>query len=151
MLELHRIVIFTSAVAIGLTSCSEVNEKINLSIQEAGCHFYNNRQFLHRNVCLMPNYHSNESPENIDGVSNVDIRFAKVKVLEVNEKKNKVTFLISQYMEWKDRRIRANFSAITSRHIKLPPKKVTKIWHPNLDMFTPVSYTHLTLPTIYSV
>ena len=85
----------------------------------------------------MPHYQSNESPENTDdGETFVDIEFEKIKVLEVNERNNKITFLLSQYMEWDDPRIKANFSAMPNGYTKLSTKNMKEIWHPDIDMFT---------------
>ena len=66
----------------------------------------------------------------------VDVEFLKIKILEVNERSNKITFLLSQYMEWEDPRIKATFSDIPNLYINLSPSNVNEIWHPNIDMFT---------------
>ena len=111
-------------------------------IEEAGCKYHSDIQLLMRNVCLMPEYQLNEPPRNSDGKTNIDVHLKMVpQVLEINEKKNKITVQITQYMEWEDSRISANLSAISNmvdlhNYVKLPPSAVHKIWNPNLDMYT---------------
>ena len=58
-------------MAFEFSSGVEEKENIKFSIQQAGCHFNSNKQFLQRNVCIMPHYHSNESPENTDDGKNI--------------------------------------------------------------------------------
>ena len=117
----------------------KANSKVKQMVEEAGCPFVNSRQLLVRNVCLMPNYQPNELP-NIDqlGETKVDIYLHEAKILEIDEKKDKITVKLSQLMEWGEPRIRANFSAVskTIPQIKLSPKNTRSLWYPDLDMFT---------------
>ena len=119
----------------------ELND-IKIAIEQAGCPFSSNEQLLQRHICLMPNYHKNEPPENEIKTTNVNIDWRHVpKVLKVEEKENLVTIQIRQYMEWLDPRIRVNISAMknmehASDWMKFAPPIVEKIWHPNLDIHT---------------
>ena len=88
-----------------------LQEKIN----EAGCPFVTENQLIERNVCLLPDYASNESPKTKIGVTTISIYFLHVYILEVEEQKNQLTMEILQYIDWKEPRIRANF---TSGHTK---------------------------------
>ena len=105
-------------------------------IEEAGCPYHGEDQFLQNNQCLLPNYISGESPKNQENKTFVDFLLKKIRVLEIDERKNMITYMISQYMEWKDPRIKSNFSSMTSKWTKLSPSGVEKIWHPNLAMYT---------------
>ena len=111
-------------------------------IEDAGCPFHDTSQLIRKNVCLMPDYESYEPPDNGNGKSNVDTDlWEPPKILQINERKNKITIQLQQFMEWKDPRIRANISAMSdmlhpSSLITFTPKMVEKIWHPNLDMHT---------------
>ena len=154
------------AVTIPNNACMEMNNAIRQAITNAGCPYHDRTQFLAKNICLMPEYHSTEPPENNYGQTNVDIDWWKIpQVLDIDEKRNKITLQLAQFMEWQDPRIKVNISAMPTMqysysYSKLPPIKVKDIWHPNLDMYTmdirgwkslydpySVSYTHLTLPT----
>ena len=120
------------------------NEPVDLKnlIKEAGCPFYNKKQLLINNVCLMPDYQKNEHPENSNGIVLVDTDwFQAPQVLDVDEKKNRITFQLQQYMEWSDPRIKVNMSAMKSLQnskswIKFPPLIENRIWHPDLDLHT---------------
>ena len=83
-------------------------------IEEAGCPFQNNAQFLQRKQCLMPNYLSIESPRNVENNTSVDIKFTHIHVIELHERKNTITLKIRQYMEWQDARIISDFSSMSS-------------------------------------
>ena len=110
-----------------------LQEKIN----EAGCPFVTENQLIERNVCLLPDYASNESPKTKIGVTTISIYFLHVYILEVEEQKNQLTMEILQYIDWKEPRIRANFtSAHTKNKIKVSSKNFRKIWHPDLDIYT---------------
>ena len=70
-------------------------------IKEAGCPFNSKDQLLINYVCLMPDYQKNEHPENSNGIVIVDTDwFNTPQVLDVDEKKNRITFQLVQYMEW---------------------------------------------------
>ena len=120
------------------------NENVDLKdlIKEAGCPFHNKEQLLINEVCLMPDYQKNEHPENSNGIAIVDTDWFKApQVLNVDEKKNRITFQLIQYMEWLDPRIKVNMSAMKSLQnskswIKFPPLIENKIWHPDLDLHT---------------
>ena len=115
------------------------NNKLKQMVEDAGCTFVNSRQLLVRNVCLKPNYQSNELPTN-DGFEKtfVDIYLHEAKVLDIDEMKDKITIKLSQLMEWSEPRIRANFSAISKEvaQIKLSSKNIKSLWYPDLDMYT---------------
>ena len=115
------------------------NNKVKQMIEDAGCTFVDSRQLLVRNVCLKPNYQSNELPTN-DGFEKtfVDIYLHEAKVLDIDEMKDKITIKLSQLMEWSEPRIRANFSAISKEvaQIKLSSKNIKSLWYPDLDMYT---------------
>jgi hypothetical protein len=98
---------------------------------------------LLKNVCLMPEYQSHEPPKNDHGKTLVDVhwKFKAPQVIEIKEKKNKITLQMAQSFEWEDSRVKTNFSAIPSlKHassfFKLSPNIVKKIWHPYLDLIT---------------
>ena len=115
----------------------EVNNAIKEKIIEAGCPFVSETQHLERNVCLMPDYASNELPIDLEDTTNVSIYLLSAHVIEVDESKNTLTVELLQYMEWSEPRIRANFSSIIKQNkIKLSTKSVNKIWHPDLDVYT---------------
>ena len=82
----------------------------------------------------MPDYQLNELPTNFAGVTNVNLFLVGVRILEIEEKKNKITIQLSQYIDWTDQRIRASFR--NNDLIKLSPKAYLQIWQPDLDMFT---------------
>ena len=117
-------------------------DSTKMAIEAAGCPFHNVEQLLLDNVCLMPKYQKNEPPENSDGITVLDIDWLKApQILDVNERKNRITIQLQQYMEWVETRIIVNFSAIKQlKHItswiKFSPSVVEKIWHPNIDMHT---------------
>ena len=115
----------------------ENNYSTKEMIENAGCPFTSESQMLEKNVCLMPQYASNELPMNSNGPSNVSLYLLNVYVLEVDEVKNAVTVELLQYLEWTEPRIRANFSsAINQKKIKLSTKSTNRIWHPELDVYT---------------
>ena len=117
---------------------NKVDEKIKQMVEDAGCPFVSNAQFLVRNVCLMPDYQPNELPDSTEGMTKVHIYLHKALVLEIEEKKDKITVKVSQLMEWREPRIKANFSLVSKQYvqIKLSPKNIGSIWHPDLDMYT---------------
>ena len=117
----------------------KANNKLKQMVEEAGCPFIDSRQLLVRNVCLMPNYQSNELPNNDEfGTTKVDIYLHEAKVLEIDEKKDNIRVKLSQLMEWGEPRIRANFAAASKEvpQIKLASKSVKSLWYPDLDMYT---------------
>ena len=122
---------------------NDVNEEIMNKIKEAGCPPRNSNQFLLNNVCLMPDYQSHEPPANHHGKTLVDVHWylEAPQVIEIEEKKNKITIQIAQVFEWEDTRIKTNYSAISSlqhatSYFKISPNIVEKIWHPYLDLIT---------------
>ena len=129
-------------VTLSISSITEKNKSIREKVEEAGCPYFEDKQLLMENVCLMPHYQPNKPSDKTDVKIKVDLDYYEVpSVLEVDEKKNKITLDIMQHLEWKDSRIRANFSAMpnmmySTSHSKLTPAEVDKIWHPNHDMFT---------------
>ena len=129
-----RLIVVVMFVAIETKASNEVGERIKKMLEEAGCPFISRTQLLVRNVCLMPDYHVNELPTNSEGVTNVNLFLLKVRILQIEEKKNKITIELSQNMDWTDQRIRASFR--NNDLIKLSPKTFLQIWHPDLDMFT---------------
>ena len=115
----------------------QTNLIIKQKIKEAGCSFAAVSQLLERNVCLIPEYASNELPQNSKGVTDVNLYLLHAFVLEVEESKNKLTVELLQYLEWNEPRIRANFSASPNQNkIRLLAKNINRIWHPDLDIYT---------------
>lgn len=105
-------------------------------IENAGCQFVNTDQMLVTTVCLMPYYRSNESPfqqQHRNTLVNVELH--EVAVLGINEKKNKLTVKISQYLQWLEPRIKANFSKVDTGSIKLSPENLDQIWQPHVDLY----------------
>ena len=109
-------------------------------IEEAGCTFFEAKQFLRKHVCTLPNYDVYEPPNDMDGQTIVDVDFWKPpKILEINEKKNRITIQVVQFVEWEDSRIKINTSAMPrmlhdTSYIKFTPGMIEKIWHPYLDL-----------------
>ena len=118
------------------------NRQVENLIEEAGCPYHSDEQLLLDNVCLMPNYKKNHPPVDSDGLAIVDTDWWIVpQLLDVDERKNRITIQLDQYMEWIDPRITINISAIKQLEnldgwIKFSQSEVEKIWHPNLDMHT---------------
>ena len=54
-------------------------------IKDAGCPFVSKDQLLVRNVCLMPYYRPNESPQVSNFIHYVDVNLLKADVLKVDE------------------------------------------------------------------
>ena len=142
-LTLYLIPSIFSTVMMTIDSSTIKHRNLSQEIEESGCPYRKDKQLLMKNVCLMPDYQLHEPPKNdVNGKTNVDVNFQTVpQLLEIHQKKNKITLQILQYIEWKDPRIRANLSAISNMlyyysWIKVDPSIVKKIWHPNLDMYT---------------
>ena len=116
----------------------EVDDVIKQSVKDSGCPFVGRHQLLERTACLMPDYALNEMPKNFkNGVTRVNIYLLHVYVLEVDENKKQMTIEILQYMDWKEPRIKANFTAAPNHtKIKVSSKNVNRIWHPDLDIYT---------------
>ena len=130
-------------VAASQKYSKENNKSIKQQVQKAGCPYHDEKQLLRESICLMPHYQPFDPPEKSDRKVQVDIDYYEVPhVLEIDEDKNKIVLDIMQHMEWKDPRIRYDFSSIPNMrhdnvsHIKFSPAEVDKIWHPNLDTFT---------------
>ena len=117
----------------------ELKEKLKQLIEEAGCPFISTNQLLVRSVCLMPYYQSNEPPIGLDSLTHVNIDLQEVYILEIDEKRNKITIQMSQDIQWIETRIRANFSAVHPEInlIKLAPNNFFRIWHPDLELYVP--------------
>ena len=118
------------------SSDNMANNRTKILIEDAGCPFQSNNQFLQGNQCLMPYYVSSDPPNAVQNRTLVDMYYYKINVSDVEERKNKVTLVISQYMEWQDARIVSNFSTMSANWTKLAPNNVEKIWHPNSGMYT---------------
>ena len=112
------------------------NNRTQSLIEEAGCPYQGNAQFLQIRHCLMPNYLSSEPPKNVVNKTLVDGFFEHIRVLKVHERDNKITLQINQYMEWQDERIMSDFSSLSSSSTRLAPNAVDKIWHPNIGTYT---------------
>ena len=119
-------------------SPDQVNNVMKQKINDAGCSFVAEDQLLEKNVCLMPDYASNEAPKNSKGVTQINLYLLHAFVLEVDEMKNKLTIELLQYLSWSEPRIKANISASTQNKnkIKLSTKNIKRIWHPELDVYT---------------
>ena len=131
---LALLILITSVLSIQY----EENDIVKKKVEEAGCPFVGRKQLLERTVCLMPHYALNEMPKNTENdVTLVNIYLLHVYILEVDEGKNQITIEVLQYMDWKEPRIRANFSTTHGKNkIKLSSKNVNMIWHPELDIYT---------------
>ena len=116
----------------------EENNVIKQKIINAGCPFVAANQLLEKNVCLMPDYASNELPKAYNWlVTTVKIYLLHVYVMEINENKNQITVEILQYIDWREPRIRANFTTAHSKaKIKVSTKSAQRIWYPDLDIYT---------------
>ena len=104
-------------------------------IEDAGCPFLSKDQMLVRNVCLMPNYQSNESPQEFNLIHFVDVNLLKADILKVDEENDKLKIHIIQNYHWFDHRIRATLT-YPGQLIKLAPSNVFQIWHPDRDIYT---------------
>ena len=137
------VLIVTLLFDIGVSQKYENNKSIKQQVEWAGCPYHDETQLLRESICLMPHYQQYDPPEKSGRKVQVDIDFYEIPhVLEIDENKNKIVLNIMQHMEWKDSRIRYNFSSIPNimhdnvSHTKFSPSEVGKIWHPNLDIFT---------------
>ena len=83
----------------------------------------------------MPDYHSNEPPEDVNGETYVHIEFGKAHVLKINEGANKITVLLHQYIEWEDMGIGAKYCH-EGEAIKFHQSHLNKIWHADKEIFT---------------
>ena len=89
------------------------NRQIENLVEEAGCPYHHEEQLLLDNVCLMPNYKKNDPPVDSDGLAIVDTDWWIVpQLLDVEERKNRITIQLDQYMEWIEPRIMINISSI---------------------------------------
>ena len=104
-------------------------------IDDTGCPYVSQDQMLVRNVCLMPHYQPNESPQESNFNHYVDVNLLKADILKVDEDNDKLKIHIIQNLHWFDHRIRANLS-YAGQLIKLAPSNVIQIWHPELDLYT---------------
>ena len=121
-------------------------------IENAGCPFVSPDQMLVTNVCLMPYYRSNQAPfEHLHTKTQVNIDLYEVAVLEINEKKKKLTVKISQHLAWVEPRIRANFSGVENDIIKLSSDNFFQIWQPDVDLYSPnlIGWESLYAPRLY--
>ena len=137
-MTLKMICLIVFCVFINEVTSSDLKENhLKDSVEEIGCPFMNLNQLLLENVCLMPDYQYSEPPENTkDGMTDVYFEFyTGAQVLELKERKNKITILIHQYIEWVDPNIKAQFFS-PDESIKLPHDKISKIWQPDLDTIT---------------
>ena len=131
------------AMAININAIHEKNSidiDIKQMIEAAGCVFYETKQWIRKNVCLEAYYERYEPPIDVNGHTNVDVDLWKPpRILEIDEKINRITIQVGHYMEWQDSRIKINISAMSklshdASYIKFAPAMVEKIWHPNLDL-----------------
>ena len=121
-------------------------------IENAGCPFVSPDQMLVTNVCFMPYYRSNQAPfEHLHTKTQVNIDLYEVAVLEINEKKKKLTVKISQHLAWVEPRIRANFSGVENDIIKLSSDNFFQIWQPDVDLYSPnlIGWESLYAPRLY--
>lgn len=139
LLKIMYAIAFVLFMIIKTCLCAqyEIGNLAKQKIIDAGCPFVSTNQLLERNVCLMPEYALNEMPKNFNGKTRVNSYLLHVYVLEVDEMKNQITIEILQYMDWKEPRIKANFSAAHNKNkIKILSKNFKRIWHPDLDIYT---------------
>ena len=124
-------------IHLAASSLDVKNNPMQDLIENIGCPYKNLNQLLTEDVCRMADYSTSEPPENTaDGNTEVNFEFySEPQVLEMDEKKNKITILIHQYMEWEDPNIKARFDNLDDS-IKFPHEKMTMIWYPDLMTIT---------------
>ena len=134
----HQVIFVLLMIISEIRGNEGLNEEMKQEIQEAGCPFRATNQLLVQNICLMPNYHSNEPPNGLYTRTNVFIQLHGAFMLEVNEKDNRFTIQISENLQWLEPRMRTNFSKVPKdiHMIKLSEDSYSKIWHPGKDMHT---------------
>ena len=91
----------TTKIISVITHFSDLNkfQKKKTLIEDTGCPYVSQDQMLVRNVCLMPYYQPNESPQqSILPISPhyVDVNLLKADILMVDEDNNKLTIHIIQ-------------------------------------------------------
>ena len=142
------------AMCITAVKSYEQNNTTTTMVEESGCPFRNTDQFLSRDVCLLPNYDNNRMPDDTSGKTQINITLLNALVLEIDEKKNRLTLKLSQFLKWFDPRIKLSKSAIPDEIgiVWLPRKNIDDIWHPDLEMYTEnlEEWTALHEPNVYS-
>ena len=116
------------------------NSPIVGEIEDSGCPYLNHRQFLVKDVCLMPGYQPGDVPDS-NIVTIVYIEFESASILEIDETKNSIGLKIYQAIQWYEPRMRAKFSdedsgKIIKEEIKIPHKQFQSIWHPDYEVYT---------------
>ena len=135
-------VLYISATVFSINTTVVKSYDANIKLGDRNNHNDGNINYIMKNVWLEPDYNSHNPPSNKYGKTNVDMDWFKVpKILSIDEKNNKITLQLDQYMEWEDSRVKVNYSAIPTMihpysYMKIPPDKMKELWHPNLDMFT---------------
>ena len=112
----------------------EDNKTTKEMIEEAGCPFVSDNQYLVRDVCLLPNYENNQMPVDPGGKVMVNVSLFSALVIEVDEKRSSLTVKLSQFLEWRDSRIRLRKSDASI--VWLSQKHINDIWHPDLNIHT---------------
>ena len=100
-------------------SCNSEDEKIRQSQR---------RRTYVQNVCLSSDYQINEPPSIL---SEIAVTFVEQRILDVDERKKRITMLINLMVFWEDYRIKTKLP-IPKEGIVLPPFEMTKreIWFP---------------------
>ena len=130
------IVVYSICITTG--NLNEDNETAKDMIERAGCPYISNSQFLVRDVCLMPNYKTNQMPTGANDMISVNITLFSAIVMEVDDRRHSLTIKLTQFFEWYEPRIRYNKSTKSGVRgvIWLSKKNINDIWHPDLDMYT---------------
>ena len=121
-------------LCISTRNTYEDNKTTKEMIEEAGCPFVSDNQYLVRDVCLLPNYENNQMPVDPGGKVMVNVSLFSALVIEVDEKRSSLTVKLSQFLEWRDSRIRLRKSDTSI--VWLSQQHINDIWHPDLNIHT---------------
>ena len=142
------------AMCITAIKSYEQNNTTKKMVEDVGCPFDGNDQLLSRDACLLPNYDNNRMPDDPSGKARINITLLNALVLEIDEKKNRITLKLSQFLKWFDPHIKLRESAIPDEIgvVWLPRKNIDKIWHPDSEIYTEnlEEWTALHEPNVYS-
>ena len=133
---------------------NEDNPKSNLTCPiSENWDFLNHNNHIVRKVCISKDYNADREP-NEDHLTRLDIMFPNIKVVNVDEKKKRITIDVTAVAVWEDNRIRT-LQANDSRAVRLP--SISKgdgapiIWDPffsaRISYLTEVRYVFDSLPT----
>ena len=98
------------SICITTGNLNEDNETVKDMIEKSGCPYISNSQFLVRDVCLLPNYETNQMPTGANDMVSVNITLFSAIVMEVDDRRHSLTIKLTQFFEWYEPRIRYNKS-----------------------------------------